>query len=58
MTRKKGENDDDRLTDDIDFLIWGKLIFISDRDDIDKECDEGDQIDMTEDKKSDERDKL
>ena len=53
--RKIGENDEDRLTDDIEVMKLVKLSSKSDRDIIDKESDEGSCIDRVDDKKYDER---
>ena len=53
-----GENDEDRLTDNIAFLKLLKLSFQNNIDNIDKKYSEKNQIDMIYDKESDERDQI
>ena len=53
-----GESDEDRLTDDIEFLKQGNLSSQKNIDDIDKESDEKNWIDIIDDKESDERDQI
>ena len=55
MIEKIGENDEDRLPDDIECLKQVKTSSQSDIQYIDKESDEIDRIDMVYDKKYDER---
>ena len=53
-----GENDEDRLTGDIEFLKLGKLGSQENIDNVEKEHGERNWIDMSSEKESDERDKI
>ena len=55
MIDKMVENDEDRLTDDIEVFKWRKLSSKSDIYKIEREYNERDWIDMTDGKKSYER---